>query len=333
MTADRDPHVYVVTLNWNRATETCACVNSVLRSDYSNLSVVVCDNASKSESVDAIRDWLGTQEAALRGGAWQELERSQIAVTPAASPGQHVLIHTAGNLGFAGGMNVGVQYALQQGRADYVWLLNNDAVVDRNALNELVEHMRADPAIGICGSTLLEFIDRQRVEGYGGATYEPWLGRSRAIGAFSDIDSVPEQPQAVEQAMAYVIGASMLVSRRLLETVGLMDERYFLYSEEQDWALRARRAGFRLGYAPRSLVYHKQGSSIGTSPHGGSDLSLFYLNRAKVMFTTRHYRWLLPSVLTWLGWESLKFILKGSPRKARASLRGILAAWTGAHFQ
>jgi hypothetical protein len=60
---------------------------------------------------------------------------------------------------------------------------------------------------------------------------------------------------------------------------------------------------------------------------------LFYLYRAKVMFTARHYRWLLPSVLAWLGWESFKFVLKGSPRKARATLRGMVAAWTGAHYQ
>jgi len=327
------PRVYVVTLNWNRAAETCACVESVLQSDYPRLSVIVCDNASEPESVADIRHWLGTQGAALRAGEWRELDRSGIGSSPPGSLGECVLIHTGGNLGFAGGMNVGVQYALQQQDADYVWLLNNDAVVDRHALSALVDHMRADLSIGICGSTLLEFTDRRRVEGYGGATYEPWLARSRAIGAFSDIGSVPQQSQDVERGMAYVIGASMLVSRRLLEAIGLMDESYFLYSEELDWALRARRAGFRLGYASRSLVYHKQGSSIGTSPQGGSDLSLFYLYRAKVMFTARHYRWLLPSVLAWLGWESFKFVLKGSPRKARATLRGMVAAWTGAHYQ
>jgi GT2 family glycosyltransferase len=147
-----------------------------------------------------------------------------------------------------------------------------------------------------------------------------------------DVSQIPPDPSAVEAQMAYVVGASMLVTRRFVERGGLMEESYFLYSEEGDWALRGRRAGFRLGYAPKSWVYHKQGSSIGTSPQGGSDLSLFYLYRAKLMFTRRHYPWLLPSVLAWLSWELCKFVLKGAPGKARAAMRGMLAAWTGVHF-
>lgn len=325
--------VYVVTLNWNRAEETCACLESVLRSDYPNLSVIVCDNASETASVTAIRNWISHTGVRLRGGRWLELEPS--AAMPGAraiEPGDLILIHTGANLGFAGGMNVGVRFALAQHDADYVWLLNNDAVVEPTALTAALARMQADPRIGICGSTLIETRQPARIEALGGATYEPWLGRSRAIGAFSALEAIPADPQDVEARMSYVVGASMLVSRACLETIGVMEESYFLYSEELDWALAARRAGFKLGYAPASRVHHRQGSSIGTSPDGGSDLSLFYLFRSKVMFTWRNYPLFLPTVLLWLGFECAKFLLKGRPGKARAAVRGMLAAASGAGF-
>lgn len=324
------PKVYVVTLNWNRERDTCACLDSLLALDYANAEIVLCDNASRPESVAAIRAWAaGKLPAANDSPAESMLSEYEIHELQSAdrrAPGAPVtLIHTGSNLGFAGGMNPGVRYALARGDAEYVWLLNNDTVVPPDALGPLVERMMADPLIGICGSTLIEFEDRERVQACGGAAYSAWIARSRALGAFCGVSSVPDSPQDFEPRMGYVIGASMLVSRRFLEAVGLMDESYFLYSEEQDWAHRGIRAGFRLGYAPQSRVYHKHGGTIGTAPSGGSCLSLFYLYRAKAMFTARYYPWFMPTVLISLAWAALKLLLKGHPDKSLAALRGVFA--------
>lgn len=318
------PKVYVITLNWNAAADTTACVEALRTLDYPNCCFVVCDNASRPESVAALREW----GCALPGGL-SEFSADPPADWPRAQPqasGRTVLIHTGGNLGYAGGMNAGMRYALDQGDADHFWILNNDTVMEPDALGRLVQRMREDPRIGICGSTLVDFADRQEVQELGGSAYEPWRARSRALGWRSAVRDIPVDPAEIERRMGYVNGASMLVSRAFLAEVGLMDERYFLYSEEHDWAHRGCRHGFRLGYAPRSIVYHKHGASIGSSPYGGSERSLFYLYRSKLIFAARHYPWLLPVSLPALCWDGLKFLIKGQRRQALAVFRGLLAA-------
>jgi GT2 family glycosyltransferase len=326
-----EPKVYVVVLNWNGAADTCACVDSLLQLTYTNLELVVCDNASQETSLIAIRKWAMSHpngesipffgELDVRSARDSAMIRGHFAKVS--------LLHTGGNLGYAGGMNVGVRYAMSRQDMDFVWILNNDTVVHEDALTELVARVEETPEIGICGSSLVYFDQRTKVQAFGGASYQPWRGRSKAIGAFSNISAIPLHSQEVEQDTAYVIGASMLVTNRFIYEVGMMDETYFLYSEEQDWAFRGRKLGFALGYSPRSLVFHKHGASIGTSPTGGSTLSLFYLYRAKLMFTMRHYTLLTPIVMFSLAWEGLKFVLKGKPDKAIAVGRGLAAAFTG----
>ena len=326
------PKVYIIVLNWNRAGDTCACVDSLLQLDYPNHEIVICDNASEEASLAEIHLW-ATNWSNKSGDTkfFREFDTSE--ATSSARIGeiaaQVTLIHTGGNLGYASGMNVGMRYALVRQDMDSVWILNNDAVVDRRALAELVARSQSDATIGICGSSLVYFEDRNQVQAYGGAAYQPWLGRSKAIGAFSTVNTIPTDPDQVENKMAYVIGASMLVTHRFIEKVGLMDETYFLYSEEHDWAFKGQRAGFRLGYAPKSFVFHKHGATIGTSPKGGSTLSLFYLYRAKLMFSSRYYRALLPLVCGSLVWDAIKFFLKGHPDKALAVVNGMAAAAFG----
>ncbi len=316
-----EPKVYVITLNWNRADDTIICVESLLRLDYSRFDIVICDNASREDSVAALRDW-----GRGRGDSFSERSAVDTSI-PSPRDGDATritLIHTGANLGYAGGMNAGVRFALARGDCDFVWILNNDTEVAGDALTELVRRARSDDRIGICGSSLVYYEDRRKMQAYGGSSYVPWRGRSRAIGAFTDVGSIPVDPAVVESQMAYVIGASMLVSRCFLNTVGLMDESYFLYSEEHDWAERGR-SSFRLGYAPKSIVYHKHGATIGTNPSGGSEISLFYLYRNKIVFAARHHPLLLPTVIASVVWEAFKFFLKGHPRKGRAILRGVLA--------
>jgi GT2 family glycosyltransferase len=325
------PKVYVIVLNWNGADDTCACVDSLLQLTYGNLELVICDNASREASLSAIRSWASLHRGNDSTPFLGELDVS--IVNDSARLKDHAakvtLIHTGGNLGYAGGMNVGVRYAMARQDMDLVWILNNDTVVHTSALTELVARVEKDPGIGICGSSLVYFDQRTKVQAFGGAAYQPWRGRSKAIGAFSSITAIPSQTDSVERHTAYVIGASMLVTKQFVEIVGLMDETYFLYSEEQDWAFRGRKLGFRLGYAPRSIVFHKHGASIGTAPSGGSTLSLFYLYRAKLMFTMRHYTLLTPIVILSLAWDGMKFVMKGKPDKAVAVAKGLAAAFTG----
>jgi GT2 family glycosyltransferase len=323
------PHVVIVVLNWNHAEDTLACVASLRALDYGNASIVVCDNASAANDVTRLRDGLAAGPGLREAHADADPGWGQ---PLALAAGDVVLLHTGANLGFAGGVNRGLRLALAQPAMAYAWVLNNDTLVDPQALDALVRRAAEDPRIGLCGSTLVYEGRREQVQALGGSRYLPWRGRSLAIGAFSATCDVPAGPEAVERQMSYVVGASMLVSRRFLEAVGPMDESYFLYSEEHDWAHRGVRAGFRLGWAPRSVVFHKQGATIGSAPEGGSRLSLFYLYRNKAIFAARHSAARLPVVLCWLAWDALKFLLKGHPAKATAAFGGLLAFPSRGHF-
>ena len=313
------PAVVVVTLNWNRAADTIACVESLQALDYRGLRIIVCDNDSKPDSVQEIRAWATRANAGL-----PEWRRGDAPSQDGATPRLR-LIHTGANLGYAGGINVGIRHAMACMDFDYVWVLNNDTEVAADSLRALIDRMEADPAIGICGSSLVCHGRRDRVQAHGGASYLPWRAQSQSIGAFSDVADLPAKSDAAESRMAYVNGAAMLVRRDYLDQIGLMDETYFLYSEEHDWAERGKNR-FRLGYAPRSIVFHKHGATIGTSPAGGSRLSLFYLYRSKLMFVARHHPACLPTAVVALLWDALKLSLQGHPGKSLAALQGMLAA-------
>ena len=206
------------------------------------------------------------------------------------------LLQSGANLGFAGGNNVGLRYALGSG-AEYVWLLNNDTLVEPDALTQLVTKMQQEPDLGLCGSTLLYEGQRDTVQALGGAYYNRWLGTVAHIGQHEPWPQKLNEKQ-IEGRLSYLIGASTLASRRFLETVGLLQDDYFLYFEELDWAARAR-GRFRLGYAAKSVVYHKEGSSIGGTDRakaGKSYTADLYALKNRVRFTRRFYPYALPTV-------------------------------------
>lgn len=238
-----------------------------------------------------------------------------------------VLIQTGANLGFAGGNNAGLRYAMQDPAMRYVWLLNNDVVIRADALSRLVarmeeHHAGARPA-GMCGSTLLYYHRPETAQVLGGAHYSRWRCRAMPIGP-GKFSSGAVDRQSVEDRLAYVAGASMLVSRDFLATVGLMHEGYFLYYEEMDWAMRARRQ-YALRYAPDSIVYHKEGGTIGTaSLSRPSPLSVFYMQRSRVLFMKRFFRWQLAYFYGIVIGELLTALLRRDFYSTRWKIAGTL---------
>jgi GT2 family glycosyltransferase len=328
--------VYVVLLNWNGGRDTLACLESLLYQDYRELCVVVCDNASSDDSLLQLRAWLsgavvvgledtplGAQVPAPRPEAWAEYSRAEAerGGDPNRDP-RWVLVPTGANLGFAGGCNVGIRYALARGDAAYVWLLNNDTVVAPDALSQLVAAMQRGQRVGIAGSTLRFYDDPLHVQALGGGTFSPPRAMTCHIGEGSAVAAIDvAAARRAEQDMVYVVGASMLVSRALLAEVGLMQEDYFLYFEELDWAERARRAvpPFTLAYAAGSMVFHKVGASAGTAVR--SLFSLRHLTVNRLRFMKRFYPAWMPVARARLLWEAVKAALKGRAGEAGLLLR------------
>jgi GT2 family glycosyltransferase len=333
------PHVYVVLVNWNGWLDTIECLESVFRMSYPRFTVIVCDNASSDGSMEKIQSWAGGLIAASCNSP--DLARLTVpsipkpldfdyifspgeAATSLSSVGRLLLIQTGANLGFAGGNNVGIRYALARGDCDYIWLLNNDTVVEPDSLSAMVRMAEADPKLGICGSQLRSYTPPHGIQTMGGRRYSRWSGRTRPLQELTtpQISTTPGAPD-------YIEGASMLISRRCLEAVGLLEESYFLYYEELDLVGRAQ-PGFNFGYSAASVVYHKEGASIGTASARAnrSVLSEFYQARNRIVFTRRHHAWSLPSVLAVTGLSVLQRIMIGRPQNAGAILRGALASFS-----
>jgi GT2 family glycosyltransferase len=293
------PLVYIIVLNWNGYKDTIECLDSLLQLNYPNYRIVICDNNSQDSSVEKIQEWAYSHQIDFKYIDYNP--HSKIGFTEESKPQatnnrQITLIQTGKNLGFAGGNNVGIRYALLDSECQYVWILNNDTVVEPEALSALVERVQQDSKIGICGSKLLYYDDRSKVQAWGGAKYNKWIGSSRAIG-FGEMSDQCVDINYVEKNIDYVVGASMLVSIDLITTIGLMNDKYFLYFEEIDWSTRAKEK-YRLGYAEGSIIYHKEGSSTGANSVKSTSTytSDFFIVRSALVYTKEHCPIALPIV-------------------------------------
>jgi GT2 family glycosyltransferase len=282
------PLVAVVVLNFNGWRDTLACVRSLLdEGSCVRRLVIVCDNGSSDGSFEQLRRGMAPWDAQMRCLTRDEADRGLGALDD-AGPFRLVLIQNGANLGFAGGCNVGLRWGMAAG-ADYLWLLNNDTELQADALGALVRHMQATPAMGLCGSKLIYHDDRSLIQARGGAIYNRDWAAGLHIGVFDPVTKA-EDPAHIEAQMDYVVGASMMATRRLIEQIGLMTEDYFLYFEEMDWAMKAKSAGFTLGYASQSVVFHKEGATIGSSHRRrGSSLSMRFMTRNRLLFTRRFF--------------------------------------------
>jgi len=273
----------VLIVNWNNWSDTVECLESVFRSDYPRFQVILCDNGSTDGSLARVKAWadgrLDPQDrpdsplvqvagpAVPRPIRFLEWERDMVEERRGTDDEECplILIQNGKNLGFGAGNNVGLRYIMASDDAEFVWLLNNDTVVEPDALTELVSRLGAMPQAGQCGSTILFYDRPDTVQICGGCEYNPLWGSIRALGAGHPASDLPDT-EFVEQRMAYVAGASLLVRTGFVQSVGLLCEDYFLYFEELDWATRGR-GQYVLAYAPRSLVYHKEGRRSGSSSH------------------------------------------------------------------
>jgi hypothetical protein len=301
--------VSIIVLNWNGWKDTIECLESVFRLDHVGFRVIVCDNASSDNSMEKIQQWAKGELVAEPANP--ELSRlisppvpkpirfievlpNQMQSAAADSTAQLILIHTGANLGFAGGNNVGLRYALCDPNCQFFWMLNNDTVVEPASLSAMVHRMQVQPAIGLCGSLTLFYYRPREVQSEGGLHYSRWTARVSKPRKRT-IDELTAEPARMD----YVNGVSMLARRTFLDRVGFMEESYFLYFEEMDWAMRTQ-GKFDLGYARESVIYHKEGGSIGSNidRKKRSLLSDKYLSRNRALFTKRFLPWAIPSVVT-----------------------------------
>lgn len=303
----------VVILNYNGWQDTIACVESVLASRTSPAWIIIVDNGSTNDSARWLRHWaIGNMEFALselgvfspcvKPVALHDVDETESFDIPLGSV---VLLRLKQNNGYASGNNAGIRL-LKQAGADAVWILNNDTVVDQNALGAMSNRLFSKPRPGLCGALVCYLESDAIVQCRGGGFTNKWTGLSVLDGNKENLTTaLLADPDAVEKRINFIYGASVMVSRAFIENVGLMDERYFLYCEEQDWAYSA--AGkFDLAYAPDALVYHKEGASTGFSYKKLNVRLLWHLTRSRLLLTWKHTPEALPTVCLSIAYAALR---------------------------
>ena len=335
--ADRRARLAVILVNWNRHADTIECLESLLRADEPT-RIIVVDNGSTDSTVESLKAWAsGAEPYEPPAGPLKRLTNPPLSkplklrvIEPheieTATPGdeQIALILAGRNLGFSGGNNLGMRFALQDPSIAYCWCLNNDTVVDPGAPGSLVARMNATHKVGMCG-TQVRYYHRPGVgQALNGQRFKLLTGQSRGIGSNVPVTR-PFDPKKVARETDFVLGASIAVSRAFLETVGYMEESYFLYFEEMDWSVR-NRGRFAIAFAHGAIIYHKEGGSIGSSGKKGqrSDASEYYLIRSRIRFYRRNFPLLWPLQYPLAMGQIIRRLIRRQPKKAAAMTRAML---------
>ncbi len=290
----------IIIVNFNGWQDTIECLDSILTVlDQSNFFVCIVDNSENYISFQKLNAYFLEKIAIdqiCRFNTYTEEDFCNDILIESKS----ISLIKAKNRGFAAANNIVLRNLLLQGYEGYFWLLNNDTVVTKDSLNALINNIEKSRLIGITGSCLLYYAKRTVVQGLGGK-YNKLLGTSYHIGEGKEYSLSLSQEQ-----IDYPIGASLLVKSDFVEEVGLMNEIFFLYFEELDWILRGKKLGWSFNVALDSVVYHKEGGSIGSkADKSKSDLADYWALKNRIVFTRIHFSRFIP--LIYLGFTVVLF--------------------------
>lgn len=227
--------IYILLLNWNGKKDTLECLSSLSRVVFSCFQPVVVDNGSTDGSIEAIRR---------------------------AFPDVPIL-EAGSNLGFAGGNNLAIKWALSKG-AEWILLLNNDTIVSPDFLQAFMEAAKQKPNAKILGAKIYRYDQTNTIDHLGGC-WNPNTGEFESFAHGQNDNGVSFEDM---QKVDYVCGAAFFMHRSVPDTIGLLEDRFFLFWEESDFCFRANRSGFEVWTAPKAKIWHKVSASfIGGKPH------------------------------------------------------------------
>lgn len=290
-------NVAIIIVNWNGTDDTIRCLSSLKKLEKRNISlnIYVVDNGSNDTRIDTIVD------------QFQDV----------------LLIKNENNEGFTGGNNRGIRQAMRDG-AEYIWLLNNDTIVDPFALMALLD-VFSDSSIGIASSKIYfmsgrEFhhdryrdSDRGNVLWYAGGIID-W---DNVHGFHRGVDEVDQGQYDAICDIDFATGCSMMIRTSCLHEVGVFDERYFAYVEDMDFSFRMKQQGWRVVYAPKSIVWHK---NAGSTDRPGNPFHEYYFTRNRLLFG---YSYASARTKFALAKEAIRMMFFGSSQKKRAILDAI----------
>jgi len=290
--------ISVIILNWNGENDTIDCINSLLNQVDVELDIMVIDNGSKEESVSKI-----------------ERKFPQLMV-----------IKSESNLGYCGGMNLGIRMAIKKD-AKFILLINNDTVADKNFVKSLMENFEDD--VGVVGPIIYYYDDPNEIWSSGGKI-SPIIQELKR--SHEHQLEIPTKPIDLD----FITGCAMLVKREVFEKVGFFDERFFpAYYEDLDFCLRVRKAGYRIILDPTSLLWHKVSKSSNGSE---SENLIFLVARNSGFYFRKHLKlWNFFPIICYRLLSGIKKTIFWSVQKKICLIKaywcGFFVGWTGKSFK
>jgi len=323
--------VYIVIVNYTKYKDTIECLESVLKLTYSNFQILLIDNSPDYLSYAQLKDWSGNQQYEVATEfntiVYPLVEKPVSTIffdsenefrAHLATLDAKIVVIKAQNRGFAAANNIALAYINEKAEeSSFIWILNNDVVVEKNCLKNLVSFFDSHDLNHIVGSKLRFYYKPQLLQAVAGR-YNKWLGSTYHIGE-GEVDAGQYDDFKLGENN-YIVGASMFIPKLFLTKVGLMTEDFFLYYEELDWVLRGKKQGFGCALQSNAIVYHKEGTSIigsGDAPKRDTSMAEFYSIVNRVKISKKWFKKCLPTVLLGVLFALTKRLTTGKAKLAK----------------
>lgn len=289
--------IYIVLINYNRYKDTIECINSIKKNEKGiEYEIVVVDNKSTNESVEKLKQI-------------QDIH----------------LILSENNKGFSYGNNLGIKYAIENG-ANYILLLNNDTIIEKNSISILYNEMTKHEDVGIMSARVMYYDAPDRINCIGG--HIDWY---KGIAVLKNWNTVYEPSNKKFDYTQFITGCCMLIKKDVIDKVGYLPEEYFMYFEDVDYCVDIQNHGYKIGVCYDSIIYHKESASSGGSE---SSFTIKWNTRNRIIFM---YKYECKGIITKIFFYStrvivgMKYLLKGEKEKYKALRDGIIDGmkWLG----
>jgi hypothetical protein len=294
------PKVFIIILNWNGLEDTLECLGSVLKLAYPNFEVIVVDNGSMDNSVEVIR----------------------------STYPQVTLIENKENLGYTGGNNIAMRYAMDHG-ADYMWLLNNDTIVEPDTLSKIVDTAESDPKIGLVSPVIYYYGEPDKIQFCGSyVDYDNFSIRHA--------ESIESWREMNTRQIVSLWGTALLVKSNAVKKIGYLNEKYFAYHEDGEYSIRAFKAGYRNIVQQEARVYHKDSRSTGSSRAPMQvflrvrNLYFLWMDSLNGLRKVRYFRRFLANIISYTAALRSEHLVEAADAcldGAWAGIRGIGGPW------
>ena len=249
MLKSETPLISIVTLNWNQTEVTCEFLESTRTLNYKNYEILVCDMGSNEDPT-------------------QYIEARKYPNTK--------VLRSEKNLGFTGGNNWGIS----QAKGDYIFIVNNDTEVTPDLLDVLLEPFYNDPSIGVTCPKIRFYHHPEVIQYAGFNPINVYTGRTTSVGN-KEVDAGQYDISGYTHGAH---GCAMMVKKEVIDKVGMFPAKFFIYYEEWDWSARIIKAGYKIYYQSKGLIFHKESITMGKQ----SAIKVYYHTRNRILYMRRN---------------------------------------------